>query len=183
MHSTSELRRALPLLRCSWINWGIGQIQSLPSYILAYDCSTATQVSCDLNIRCSRTLASLSRTSRPTCAKGKTGKSGRSGHLIASWMPTPLLLTQCRVFLQSVSCRHSYFGLIDVMASESIGTTDGTIRIFGAPGVETNLSLPSHAPIKFLQFATNLFKLVCVGEYGMVPLSTDSIMAWICRWK
>jgi hypothetical protein len=77
-----------------------------PSYILAYDCSTATQVSCDLNTRCSRALASLSRNSRPTCAKGKTGKSGRSGHLTASWMPTSLLLTQCRVSLQSVSYRH-----------------------------------------------------------------------------
>ncbi len=73
------------------------------------------------------------------------------------------------------------FGLIDVMASDSIGTTDGTIRIFGAPGVETSLSLPSHAPIKFLQFATNVFKLACIGEYGMVPLSMDLIMAWICR--
>jgi hypothetical protein len=61
------------------------------------------------------------------------------------------------------------------MASDSTGTTDGTIRIFGAPGVETNLSLPSHVPIKFLQFATNVFKLVCIGEYGIVPLSTDSI--------
>ncbi len=53
------------------------------------------------------------------------------------------------------------------MISDSTGTTDGTIRIFGAPGVETNLSLPSHVPIKFLQFATNVFKLVCIGEYGM----------------
>ena len=57
------------------------------------------------------------------------------------------------------------------MASDfSTGTTDGTIRIFGAPGVETNLSPPSHVPIKFLQFATNVFKLVCIGEYGIVPL-------------
>ena len=68
-------------------------------------------------------------------------------------------------------------GLIDVMASDSTGTTDGTIRIFGAPGVETNTSLSSHAPVKFLQFATNIFKLVCIGEYGMVPLSMDSVMA------
>src|ERR1700679_1500238 len=69
-------------------------------------------------------------------------------------------------------------GLIDVTISDSTGTTDGTIQIFGAPGVEPNLSLPSHVPIKFLQFATNVFKLVCIGEYGMVPLSTDSITVW-----
>ncbi len=67
------------------------------------------------------------------------------------------------------------------MASDSTGTTGRTIRIFGAPGVETSLSLPSHAPIKFLQFATNVFKLVCIGEYSVMPLSTDSTMAWICR--
>lgn len=85
--------------------------------------------------------------------------------------------------MQSVSYRHISLpvGLIDVMISDSTGTTDGTIQIFGAPGVETNLSIPSHVSIKFLQFATNVFKLVCIGEYGMVPLSTDSIMAWICR--
>ena len=71
-----------------------------------------------------------------------------------------------------------YFGLIDVMASDSTGTTDGTIRIFGAPGVETNLSLPSHVPIKFLQFATNVFKLVCIGEYDMVPFSCPRIPLW-----
>ncbi len=28
-------------------------------------------------------------------------------------------------------------------------------------------SLTAHVPIKFLQFATNVFKLVCIGEYGM----------------
>lgn len=55
-------------------------------------------------------------------------------------------------------------------AADSTGTTNGTIRIFGAPGIETDLSLPSHVHIKFLQFATNVFKLVCIGEYGMVPL-------------
>lgn len=53
------------------------------------------------------------------------------------------------------------------MSSGSTGTIDGTIRIFGAPDVETSLSLPSHAPIKFLQFSTNLFKLVCIGERSM----------------
>lgn len=69
-----------------------------------------------------------------------------------------------------------FFGLVDVMAWDSIGTTKGTIRIFGAPGVETDLSLPSHVHIKFLQFATNVFKLVCIGEYDLVPLSANSIM-------
>ncbi len=155
------------MLGClAWFTWRL-TASGRTSSIFAYDCSTATvatQVPCDLNIRCSRALASLSRTSRPTCAKGKTGKSGRLEHLTASWMPTSLLLTQCRVFSQSVSYRHIFFGLIDIMSSDSTGTTDGTIQIFGAPGVETNLSLPSHVTIKFLQFATNVFKLVCIGE-------------------
>ncbi|KAI0257073.1 hypothetical protein BJV78DRAFT_1277663 [Lactifluus subvellereus] len=52
------------------------------------------------------------------------------------------------------------FAFDPVSSILAIGTTDGTIRIFGAPGVETSLSLPSHTPIKFLQFATNVFKLV-----------------------
>jgi hypothetical protein len=49
--------------------------------------------------------------------------------------------------------------------------------MFGAPGVETTLSLSSHTPIKFLQFATNVFKLVCIGEYRITyaPLLTDLI--------
>lgn len=70
----------------------------------------------------------------------------------------------------------NFFYLLYVMALGPTGTTDGSIRIFGAPGVETNLSLPSRhgVPIKFLQFATNVFKLVCIGQYDMVPLSTDS---------
>jgi hypothetical protein len=51
------------------------------------------------------------------------------------------------------------------MSSDTTGTLDGTIRIFGAPGVETSLTLPSRTPIKFLHFATNVFKLVCIGEY------------------
>ncbi len=51
------------------------------------------------------------------------------------------------------------------------GTLDGTIRIFGAPGVETSVSLSSQTPVKFLQFATNLLKLVCIGEEsGMYSL-------------
>ena len=54
------------------------------------------------------------------------------------------------------------------------GTLNGTIRIFGAPGVETSLSLSSPStPVKFLQFATNLFKLVCIGEKYSVYLAVD----------
>ncbi|KAI0275129.1 hypothetical protein BC834DRAFT_965566 [Gloeopeniophorella convolvens] len=46
----------------------------------------------------------------------------------------------------------------------AVGTIGGSIRIFGAPGVDTSLSLSSATPVKFLQFATNIFKLICIDE-------------------
>ncbi|KAI9462922.1 lethal giant larvae like, C-terminal-domain-containing protein [Russula earlei] len=52
----------------------------------------------------------------------------------------------------------------------AVGTIDGTIRIFGAPGVETSLTPPSRAAVKFLQFATNVFKLVCIDEDSRLHL-------------
>ncbi|KAH9081593.1 lethal giant larvae like, C-terminal-domain-containing protein [Lactarius deliciosus] len=58
----------------------------------------------------------------------------------------------------------STFSFDPVTSILAIGTFDGIIRIFGAPGVETSLSLASPTPVKFLQFATNLFKLACIGE-------------------
>ncbi|KAH9044417.1 lethal giant larvae like, C-terminal-domain-containing protein [Lactarius pseudohatsudake] len=56
----------------------------------------------------------------------------------------------------------STFSFNPVTSILAIGTFDGIIRIFGAPGVETSLSLASPTPVKFLQFATNLFKLACI---------------------
>jgi len=86
-------------------------------------------------------------------------------------MPPPLRLILCRVYLQLV--RDYHVVLVRYTPSDSIGTLDGTIRMFGAPGVETSLTLPSHTPIKLLQFATNVLKLVCIGEYHNVRVSID----------
>ncbi|KAI0003744.1 lethal giant larvae like, C-terminal-domain-containing protein [Russula compacta] len=65
------------------------------------------------------------------------------------------------------------FAFDPVSSILALGTIDGTIRIFGAPGIETSLSLPSRTPTKFLQFATNIFKLVCIGEYN-----NDKLHLW-----
>jgi hypothetical protein len=86
-------------------------------------------------------------------------------------MPAPLHLILCRVYLQLV--RDYHIILVRYTSSDSTGTLDGTIRIFGAPGVETSLTLPSHTPIKLLQFATNVLKLVCIGEYHNARVSVN----------
>ncbi|KAF8506641.1 lethal giant larvae like, C-terminal-domain-containing protein [Russula emetica] len=62
------------------------------------------------------------------------------------------------------------FAFDPVSSILAVGTANGTIQIFGAPGVETNLSLPSHVPIKFLQFSTNVFKLVCIDDNDKLHL-------------
>ncbi|KAH9178656.1 lethal giant larvae like, C-terminal-domain-containing protein [Lactarius sanguifluus] len=78
----------------------------------------------------------------------------------------------------------STFSFDPVTSILAIGTFDGIIRIFGAPGVETSLSLASPTPVKFLQFATNLFKLACIDgnnklylwdltPYGQIKLETS----------
>lgn len=48
-------------------------------------------------------------------------------------------------------------------AQAVIGTTGGTIHIFGAPAVESTLSLPEPVAVKFLQFSLSNYRLVCVG--------------------
>ncbi|KAL0951628.1 hypothetical protein HGRIS_008309 [Hohenbuehelia grisea] len=44
----------------------------------------------------------------------------------------------------------------------AIGTTDGSIVLFGSPGVECKLNVPDHVGAKFLQFAPSLPKLACL---------------------
>ncbi|KAA1468094.1 hypothetical protein DENSPDRAFT_833291 [Dentipellis sp. KUC8613] len=56
------------------------------------------------------------------------------------------------------------FAVDPVTSILAIGTLGGTIRIFGAPGVDTTLTLQGSAPVKFLQLSSNLLKLVCVDE-------------------
>ncbi|KAI0046614.1 hypothetical protein FA95DRAFT_1582978 [Auriscalpium vulgare] len=56
------------------------------------------------------------------------------------------------------------FAVDPVTSLIAVGTIGGSIRIFGAPGVETGLTLPTSAPVKFLQFSSNLIKLVCIDE-------------------
>ena len=50
------------------------------------------------------------------------------------------------------------------MSLYSIGSnTGGIIRLMGAPGVETEIALPAPAPVKFLEFAANISRLLCIG--------------------
>ncbi|THH21204.1 hypothetical protein EW146_g293 [Bondarzewia mesenterica] len=58
----------------------------------------------------------------------------------------------------------SAFAVDPVSSLIAIGTLGGIIQIFGAPGVEARLTLPQLGPIKFLEFATNIYKLVCIDE-------------------
>ncbi|KAJ7675329.1 lethal giant larvae like, C-terminal-domain-containing protein [Mycena rosella] len=46
----------------------------------------------------------------------------------------------------------------------AIGTATGTIHIFGGVSVETKLSLPEPVRVKFLQFSSSTFQLVCLDE-------------------
>ncbi|KAI0033991.1 lethal giant larvae like, C-terminal-domain-containing protein [Vararia minispora EC-137] len=46
----------------------------------------------------------------------------------------------------------------------AVGTLGGIVYILGAPGVQTKIHLPTATPIKFLEFATNIYKLVCIDD-------------------
>ncbi|TFY82005.1 hypothetical protein EWM64_g2007 [Hericium alpestre] len=56
------------------------------------------------------------------------------------------------------------FAVDPVTSLLAVGTIGGFIRIFGAPGVEATLVLSGSTPVKFLRFAPNLLKLLCVDE-------------------
>ncbi|KAG6873217.1 hypothetical protein C0995_001571 [Termitomyces sp. Mi166 len=50
----------------------------------------------------------------------------------------------------------------------AIGTAGGAIHLFGGPGVETRLITPDTVGIKFLQFASSSFQLVCLDETNVL---------------
>lgn len=52
----------------------------------------------------------------------------------------------------------------------AVGTRNGIIYVFGASGVEIKLSLPKPVGIKFLQFATSSFQLVCLDDTSVLHL-------------
>jgi hypothetical protein len=60
------------------------------------------------------------------------------------------------------------------------GAMNGTIHILGKPGVHAKLNLPSVTPVKFLEFATNIYKLVCIGEEGT---RFENIAHTICQMR
>ncbi|KAI5118052.1 hypothetical protein M0805_005899 [Coniferiporia weirii] len=50
----------------------------------------------------------------------------------------------------------------------AIGTKSGKILVFGAPPTATILNVPRAAPVKFLQFAALVFRLLCVDDKGVL---------------
>ncbi|KAF9486583.1 hypothetical protein BDN70DRAFT_846519 [Pholiota conissans] len=50
----------------------------------------------------------------------------------------------------------------------AVGTSEGTVHIFGRPGVECKIKLPQPSQVRFLQFAISTYNLVCLdGENQM----------------
>ncbi|RDB29510.1 Uncharacterized protein C1F3.03 [Hypsizygus marmoreus] len=52
----------------------------------------------------------------------------------------------------------------------AVGTAGGVVYVFGGPGVETRLPLPESVGVKFLQFATSTFQLVCLDDRNMMHI-------------
>ncbi|KAJ7361454.1 WD40 containing snare-dependent exocytosis protein [Mycena albidolilacea] len=52
----------------------------------------------------------------------------------------------------------------------SVGTTNGTIYVFGGPSVEAKLSLLEPIKVKFLQFSSSTFQLVCLDEKSQLHI-------------
>ncbi|KAJ7492344.1 WD40 containing snare-dependent exocytosis protein [Mycena latifolia] len=52
----------------------------------------------------------------------------------------------------------------------AIGTATGTIHIFGGVSVETKLTLPEPVKVKFLQFSSSTFQLVCLDERSQLHI-------------
>jgi len=50
----------------------------------------------------------------------------------------------------------------------AIGTSDGVIYLFGRPGVETELRLPEAREVKFLQFASSVYYLICLDAQSFL---------------
>jgi hypothetical protein len=58
----------------------------------------------------------------------------------------------------------------------AVGTATGEIHIFGGVSVETKLTLPESVKVKFLQFSSSTFQLVCLGRHAC--LSALPILPW-----
>ncbi|KAJ6621080.1 lethal giant larvae like, C-terminal-domain-containing protein [Mycena sp. CBHHK59/15] len=52
----------------------------------------------------------------------------------------------------------------------AIGTATGVIHIFGGVSVETRLSLPTPVKVKFLQFSSSTFQIVCLDEQSQLHI-------------
>ncbi|KAJ7161293.1 WD40 containing snare-dependent exocytosis protein [Mycena crocata] len=52
----------------------------------------------------------------------------------------------------------------------AIGTAIGTIHIFGGVSVETKLLLPDAVKVKFLQFSSSTFQIVCLDERSQLHI-------------
>ncbi|TBU34396.1 hypothetical protein BD309DRAFT_946162 [Dichomitus squalens] len=55
----------------------------------------------------------------------------------------------------------------------AVGTARGRIHLYGSPGVEctVDISDPAGLRVKFLQFASSVFKLLCIDEH-------DRLFVW-----
>ncbi|KAJ7631237.1 WD40 containing snare-dependent exocytosis protein [Roridomyces roridus] len=52
----------------------------------------------------------------------------------------------------------------------AVGTATGTIHIFGGPSVETRLLIPEPGKVKFLQFSSSTFQIVCLDERSQLHI-------------
>ncbi|KAJ6503249.1 WD40 containing snare-dependent exocytosis protein [Mycena vitilis] len=52
----------------------------------------------------------------------------------------------------------------------AVGTAAGAIHIFGGPSVESQVSLPEPVKVKFLQFSSSTFQLVCLDEKSQLHM-------------
>ncbi|KAK7063993.1 WD40 containing snare-dependent exocytosis protein [Favolaschia claudopus] len=57
----------------------------------------------------------------------------------------------------------------------AVGTANGAIYLFGGPSVETKLLLPEPVKVKFLQFSSSTFQLVCLDEKSQLHMWDLSI--------
>ncbi|KAF9469810.1 lethal giant larvae like, C-terminal-domain-containing protein [Collybia nuda] len=62
------------------------------------------------------------------------------------------------------------FAIEPISCIFAIGTSNGAIHILGSPGVEVRLALPEPVGVKFLQFATLTFQLVCLDQNSVLHI-------------
>ncbi|KAF7337490.1 WD40 containing SNARE-dependent exocytosis protein [Mycena sanguinolenta] len=52
----------------------------------------------------------------------------------------------------------------------AVGTANGAIHLFGGPSVEAKLLLPESTKVKFLQFSSSTFQVVCLDEKSQLHI-------------